>query len=86
MGAIGKKPKAPESSRLGEVIVELRVAIQLRFSCDSPFQIWQCDKPAYFVLDPLTSLTSGNQVHVSGRFADRIMIGTSLGKIIRATN
>lgn len=80
MGAIGEKPKAPESRRLGEVIVELR------FSCDSPFQIWQCDKPAYFFLDPLTSLTSGNQVHVSGRFADRTMIGTSVGKIIRATN
>lgn len=29
VGAIGDKPKAPESSRLGEVIVELR------FSCDS---------------------------------------------------
>ena len=32
VGAIGKKPKAPESSRLGEVIVELRVAIQLWFT------------------------------------------------------
>ncbi len=76
VGAIGEKPKP-----LSHVERTPRTTWgEYSFRCDAvviqPFfllSLLQCEKLAYFFLDPLTS---ENQVHVSGHLADRTMIGT----------